>query len=326
MVRKKYTTTKTVKGHVYQYFRKNGKYIKLPDDPNSEKYDQAYWAALRGKSQPSKRHTWNKLIISYKEGPRWEKLAPRTKSDYNKVLQYLKDIIGDLDVTKMRRSHIIDAQLANKHRARFANYIPHMLSILFEHAINLDWPVTNRAKGVEKLKTGDGHKPWPEPLIERFVAEADPMTALLVELAIGTGQRVGDLLQMKWADIDGDEIHVIQNKTQTELWIPFTQRLQSVLDKTPKVGFYILTNTRGQQLSYNVAESRFRRTRAKVNGVGYTIHGLRYYAAHQLAEAGCTDAQIAAITGHKSAEMVAKYSRKASQRSLARAAQKMRQQ
>ncbi len=56
----------------------------------------------------------------------------------------------------------------------------------------------------------------------------------------------------------------------------------------------------------------------------YTIHGLRYYAAHQLAESGCTDAQIAAITGHKSVEMVAKYSRKAAQRSLARAAQEKR--
>ena len=27
---------------------------------------------------------------------------------------------------------------------------------------------------------------------------ADPMTVLLVELAIGTGQRIGDLLDMKW--------------------------------------------------------------------------------------------------------------------------------
>ena len=71
--------------------------------------------------------------------------------------------------TKMRRSHVIESQLANRHRARFANYIVHMFSILFEHAINLDWMQANPAKGVERLKTGTGHKPWPEALIDRFV-------------------------------------------------------------------------------------------------------------------------------------------------------------
>ncbi|WIY25792.1 hypothetical protein [Parasedimentitalea psychrophila] len=49
--------------------------------------------------------------------------------------------------------------MANRHRARFANYIPHMLSILFEQAIDLDWQRDNPAKGIAKIKTGDGHKP-----------------------------------------------------------------------------------------------------------------------------------------------------------------------
>lgn len=59
-------------------------------------------------------------------------------------------------------------------------------------------------------------------------------------------------------------------------------------------------------------------------GKGYVMHGWRYTAAHQLILAGCTDAEVAAITGHKSLEMVAKYSRKASQRGLAVRAQEKR--
>lgn len=55
------------------------------------------------------------------------------------------------------------------------------------------------------------------------------------------------------------------------------------------------------------------------------MHGWRYTAAHELAEAGCTDAEIAAITGHKSAEMVAKYSRKAGQKRRAKRAQEKRE-
>jgi hypothetical protein len=52
---------------------------------------------------------------------------------------------------------------------------------------------------------------------------------------------------------------------------------------------------------------------------------LRYSAASELAEAGCTDQQISAITGLKSLSMVRKYSKGASQKRLAKEAQSLRE-
>jgi hypothetical protein len=49
-------------------------------------------------------------------------------------------------------------------------------------------------------------------------------------------------------------------------------------------------------------------------------HGLRKAAARRLAEAGCSANEIAAITGHASLEEVARYTRAAEQRKLARSA------
>nr|WP_253880177.1 AAA family ATPase [Paracoccus aminovorans] len=43
---------------------------------------------------------------------------------------------------------VIGAQKANAHRTRFANYIPQMLVVLCEHAIDLGWIQNNPAKGV----------------------------------------------------------------------------------------------------------------------------------------------------------------------------------
>jgi hypothetical protein len=43
-----------------------------------------------------------------------------------------------------------------------------MLSILLEHAIDLDWQRDNPAKGVEKPKTGEGHKPLPASAIGTY--------------------------------------------------------------------------------------------------------------------------------------------------------------
>jgi len=53
---------------------------------------------------------------------------------------------------------------------------------------------------------------------------------------------------------------------------------------------------------------------------GLTFHGLRYTAAANLAEVGCSLKEIASVTGHKSLGMIEKYSRDADQRRLAGAA------
>lgn len=139
-----------------------------PNDPTNEEYDREYWRLMRGGGDHTYKLSFHKLIESYKQSPKWDRLAPRTKPDYSNVLEYLDDTIGKKNPAKMRRSSVIAAQIANRHRARFANYIPHMLSILFEHAIDLDWQRDNPAKGIEKIKTGEGHKPWSQSAIAIF--------------------------------------------------------------------------------------------------------------------------------------------------------------
>ena len=49
------------------------------------------------------------------------------------------------------------------------------------------------------------------------------------------------------------------------------------------------------------------------------FHGLRKFAVNALLEAGCTDAEVAAITG-QSREMIEHYSRQVNQRKLAQTA------
>ncbi|WP_172330965.1 tyrosine-type recombinase/integrase [Mangrovicoccus sp. HB161399] len=55
-------------------------------------------------------------------------------------------------------------------------------------------------------------------------------------------------------------------------------------------------------------------------------HGWRYTAAQELAEAGCSDSDIQAVTGHRSLEMVQKYRRRAEQKKASKRAQLAREQ
>ena len=110
----------------------------------------------------------------------------------------------------------------------------------------------------------------------------------------GTGQRIGDVLRMRWSDIEDGAIKVKQGKTGNVLWIPIRPRLGSVLDAYPGNGLWMCSREDAQPLSYRRAAYAVDAVR-RVLGLGaYTIHGLRHSAAAELAEAGCTDAQIAA--------------------------------
>jgi integrase len=53
---------------------------------------------------------------------------------------------------------------------------------------------------------------------------------------------------------------------------------------------------------------------------GPAYHGLRHTAGKALAEAGCTEHQIAAVLGHRTLAMVQHYTRAARQKRLSTAA------
>ncbi len=58
----------------------------------------------------------------------------------------------------------------------------------------------------------------------------------------------------------------------------------------------------------------------------YSLHGLRKLAVVELAEAGCSDAEIQSVTGHRTADMASYYRRKADRSRMSKTAQQRREQ
>lgn len=292
-------------------FRRGRVWRTLPGNPAENKEaNTRYWELLSGRGLVERRN-FAALVESYQKSPRWTGLSARSRKDYERVIAYILEKNADTAVPAVKRAAIIAGRDANAHRVRFANYLVQVLSVLFEHAIDLGWRADNPAKGVQRLKMGDGWHQWPEWAIEEFrrrAPEGDLRT--IFELALGTGQRIADVLKMRWNDIEGDGINVVQNKTEVELWIPFTDALRAYLQGLPRgVGRIV-------PLTYSAAHQRLQRLR-KGGLEAYTFHGLRANAAAELYERGCTDAEVQSITGHKTAQQARRYGRGASQRRLA---------
>lgn len=223
-------------------------------------FDRQYWEILSGKALAVKT-SWAALIADYRKSNRWISLRPRTRSDYEKVMLYINDRIGDRDVKAFRRPDAIAAQNANAHRVRFANCIVQVMVILSEHAIDIGWITRNPAKGVKRLKTPEHrqrrHIPWPDWAIARFRGEASQQAILIFEIGVGTVQRPGDWVTLSWADYDGENIALRQNKTDKPLILPCTPQLKAVLDaerarssETPIAARSILTTQGGARMSY----------------------------------------------------------------------------
>ena len=322
---------KKARGRVYWYYERLGERTRLPS-PDEPDFLDKYNAAKRG-IRPvalNGHRTFQNLIKAYRTGPRWMRLATRTRQDYDKILDWAGTTFGDMDPAKMERRHIIRAQSENKQRVRFANYIVQVLSVLFEQAIDMGWITHNPAKGVRLIRPeGDGpHRPWPVDRIDAYTeaAEHGGPARTVMELCIGTGQRIGDVLTMRWDHLRDGGVEVKQSKTRTKLWIPFTPRLAEYLGALPRRGLTIVTGKDGRPLNYHQAAADIRRVRKAAQCEAYTIHGWRYTAAAELAAAGCTDEEIQAITGHKARAMVVKYAGATRQEQRARIAQSRRVQ
>lgn len=310
-------TKRALPAHVYDkkgvlYFQRRGwPTVRISAAAGTPEFALEYAALLNGaRTLPvDSVRNFNALVADYVRSPRYRKLAQRTAKDYDKVLEWTKSRLGTLPVSGMQRKDVIRARDANAETLRFANYIVQVLRILFEHAHDLGWRNDNPAKGVSLLKSERaGREPWPSDKIEAFRAAAGEHARLIFELCLGTGQRIGDVLKMRWSDVAGDGINVVQGKTGAVLWVPFTRQLRAVLSSTPKIGVTICAQGRGKPTTYSAASHRIMFVRKEIGAEAYDIHSLRYSAAAELAEAGCSDELIAAVTGHATAAMVRKYS------------------
>lgn len=332
MVRKKYLWRHPA-GRIY--VRIKGRLTRIQAAEGTADFDREYWEILTGKRAQAKK-SWNALMDDYIISDRWKNLAPRTRSDYSNVMEYLREKIGTRDVRMLTRRDIIAAQRANAHRVRFTNYIPQMLVVLSKHAINLGWIKENQAKGTEFLKVPDEkkreHIPWTDAAVAKFRNEANDLCRLIFEIGVGSVQRPGDWVKFRWGDYDGDSLIVRQGKTGKVLILPCTEQLRAALDgakaslgAVPIAARPILIKRDGNPISYRYMADLMLRERKRLDLAAYDLHALRYRGVKELAWAGCDDDEIAAYSGNATKEMIEKYAGEARQQMRARQAREKRQ-
>lgn len=327
-----------LKGKEYFYYQahrgtwQQGPRVKLPGAPFQidGSPDDDWWRAYKlvagAEAVEADAGTFAAMIADYKVSPEFKGLSKKTQDVWAYYLQRVEDAWGELQVRHIETHHIF------KLRDRFAatpagaNNTMRALSSMLSWGVPRKYLSHNPCLGLRglMLKGITPYEPWTWSAIELLRRVAPQHLWQVAAMALYTGQRKGDVLVMRWRDIEADQIHVEQSKTGKRLWVPIHRDLNAALATLPRSGEFVLRNEHGEPWTEEAFKSAWRRLMhdkrfVEIKSKRLVFHGLRKSAVVMLLEAGCTDAEVAAITG-QSREMVDHYARAVNQRRLAAAA------
>ncbi|WP_205736201.1 site-specific integrase [Acidiferrobacter sp. SPIII_3] len=133
----------------------------------------------------------------------------------------------------------------------------------------------------------------------------------LITWAIETAMRRGEIAAMRWEHLDGPSgpqcrqarvLLIPETKTGTPRRIPLSTAAVATLNALPRRPDGHVWSMRPDSIS-----QAFERV-CKAAGIeGLTFHDLRHEAASRLSEKGFEAMEVAAITGHKTMQMVKRY-------------------
>jgi hypothetical protein len=317
--------------------RRKERAIKLNWCGDARKLDDEYWAAKAGRHQGQlkvPKHTWANCIKEWGADAKNQKsLSLGTKKSYKREFDKIFDKNADKSMSATTRHAIRKKHIAMSETPRAADWMLQSVSILWNFAKDqLDWPLgDNPAARLEKYGAQKEFRAWPDWMLDAL-DDAPEVVRIAGGLIHGTGQRPSAAIAMPRTAFQGEWVTVVDEMGDSSFRIYCLENLRLLIDSLEGGSRHVLSKSDTSPLSYSSVEKKFRTWRETLdklaglhddNARKYSLHGLRKRACVELAEAGCSDAEIQSVTG-QSLEMVAKYRKEARRKEMSRTAQMRR--
>ncbi len=147
---------------------------------------------------------------------------------------------------------------------------------------------------------------------EALLGRCSPRLAVIVQLAYWTGMRRGEILGLRWDQVDFKNrvitLDASDTKTQEKREVPLTGELVGLIQRTPRtLGNPYVFTYQGKRIK-NIKTAFWSAVRAA--GIkDFRFHDLRHCAVTNLRKAGVSDSVIMSISGHKTYAMFKRYNR-----------------
>lgn len=306
------------RGKWYSYFntgqKVDGKPVRSPmPEFGTVSFWDSYAGYMAGRTKrAAPTYTVQSLADDYKASSEYARKADNTRKLYRVQIDKICAAWGKFPVNHLEPHQVRVVLEAEAWGAGTRNMVLAVLAVLYRWGRRNKKAAVDPTKDIERAKTG-AHEPWPEDILEAALQSSDATIRVAVHLLYFTGQRIGDVCKMRWGDIRDGLIYVRQTKTKKVVEPPLIAELQAELARTPKAGLFILEGVNEGQLRRKLQAFTL------AMGIKTVPHGLRKNAVIALLEAGCTIAEVSAITG-QTHQVVEHYAAQVNRRRLGKAA------
>lgn len=219
------------KGRVYYYAWRGGP--RLPGEPGSREFVAALDAAL---GKPNDKSKLSGLITEFKGSDAYTRIADSTKRNWGPWLDRIRDDLGKFSIKTFDKPEI--RQVIKKWRGRWkdkpraADMGKQVLSALLSYAVEEGRLQNNPCFGISNLYSSNrADIIWTAEDLADMQAVASTEIWFALKLAALTGLRQGDLLALRWDDVD--ELAIVKktgkSKGKLEYVVPLYDELRTLL-------------------------------------------------------------------------------------------------
>jgi len=153
----------------------------------------------------------------------------------------------------------------------------------------------------------------------RLIEAADPDWHCMIIVAVRTGLRLGELLALRWVDVDLDAGRVVVRRAAARgvigtpkngkmREVPLSEQAADALRIEPRRGEFVFCAADGAMLTRGATKWPLRRAlaRSDLRAIGW--HTLRHSFASQLVMRGAPLKSVQELLGHSTIEMTMRYS------------------
>lgn len=214
-------------------------------------------------------------------------LSERTQRDYARHVRDLKHWFGHLLANDLKARDFRDFMNVTRGKIQRNKQLA-VLSCAFSEAVGRwYWAERNPVRDVKRHPSRPRDREVTTEEYEGFKATVPLRMKLAMELSVMTGQRQGDVLALKWAQIDRvrGKISFRQAKTGKRLGVRITVALDALLERCAGLrpeGEYVIRRRDGDRYTsdgFRAIWQRYQRRWARAGHERFTYHDLRARAA-----------------------------------------------
>lgn len=214
-------------------------------------------------------------------------LSARTQRDYARHCRDLKSWFGPLWADDVKARTFRDFMNVTRGKIQRNKQLA-VLSCAYSEAVGRwYWAERNPVRDVKRHPSRPRDREVTTEEFEGFKALVPLRMKLAMELSVLTGQRQGDILSMRWTQVDRvmGRIRFRQAKTGKRLGVRITPALDAVLERCANLnpgGEYVIRRRDGNRYTsdgFRAIWQRYMRRWAKLGRERFTYHDLRARAA-----------------------------------------------